>query len=311
MGFSKRERESQVDRFRFRGELFRRLWLGFDRRSAFSFFEWINEKLRWSFLLLLFCKFLYLIFLFLIKFVNKIIRKWTKLSRLACHQIDSRISNQRWNQRNGEKQVDKLPTRSGDESRIPFAVVQFNYNCGSWRVRRGWLGEGCIHQPPFIFHPRNSCQPVRERKKNIRTFQSLPTDQTSFPPTPLPHWNRQKDPSPTLPLPRDARSDGGILKVARWLRKWVIKVAEERRFASGRGDKSYMTRNLVFSTAGGRGNFSSRILFLRIDGRISREVRVADTYMCRGAEYFMEARDGVKRSAGWRARRFSRGGDRR
>lgn len=46
MGFSKRERESQVDRFRFRGELFRRLWLGFDRGSAFSFFEWINEKLR-------------------------------------------------------------------------------------------------------------------------------------------------------------------------------------------------------------------------------------------------------------------------
>lgn len=45
--FKERERESGgSDRFRFRGELFRRLWLGFDRRSAFSFFEWINEKLR-------------------------------------------------------------------------------------------------------------------------------------------------------------------------------------------------------------------------------------------------------------------------
>lgn len=72
----------------------------------------------------------------------------------------------------------------------------------------------------------------------------------------------------------------------------------------GRGDKSYMTRNLVFSTAG-RGNFSSRILFLLpfVSTAGYRGKLGSRTRMCRGAEYFMEARDGVKRSA----RRFSRG----
>lgn len=56
-----KERESGgSDRFRFCGELFRRLRLGFGasidavRFLFFFFFEWINEKLRRDFLLIFF-----------------------------------------------------------------------------------------------------------------------------------------------------------------------------------------------------------------------------------------------------------------
>lgn len=154
----------------------------------------------------------------------------------------SRISNQRSNQRTERNssincQHNRSTISTDDESRIPFAVVQFNYNCGSWRVRRGWLG---AFINPLLSSTRGTRASLLGNERRIFEL-SNPFQPTKLPPHlpslqlhGAPHWNRQKDPSPPA-LRGDARSDGGILKVARWLRKWVIKVAEEKRSASGSG----------------------------------------------------------------------------